>query len=84
MQYLTEQRIASLKQYLADCNSGMSYQAAWSAHKARMENEAHRINESWSLDLTNHGEKQFFFGIMCEPSEYKEIAATQWLELVNA
>lgn len=36
MKYLTDKRIASLKQYLADCNSGMDFHAAWKAHVERM------------------------------------------------
>lgn len=36
-QYMTYERIASLKQYLADCESGMNQHAAWQNHKARMQ-----------------------------------------------
>ncbi len=36
MPYLTKQRLASLKQYLADCKAGMDTVAAWKLHKARM------------------------------------------------
>jgi hypothetical protein len=34
--YLTAKRLASLKQYLADCKVGIDTVAAWKAHKARM------------------------------------------------
>ena len=34
--YLTIKRVQSLKQYLVDCESGVSYQSAWQDHKSRM------------------------------------------------
>jgi hypothetical protein len=36
MTYLTDKRIASHKQYLADVAAGMDTVAAWKLHKARM------------------------------------------------
>jgi hypothetical protein len=36
MAYLTNKRLASLKQYLDDCASGMDTVAAWKLHKQRM------------------------------------------------
>lgn len=36
MAYITEKRIASLKQYLDDVAAGMDTVAAWKLHKARM------------------------------------------------
>lgn len=36
MAYLTAQRIASQKQYLADVAAGMDTVAAWKLHQARM------------------------------------------------
>ena len=35
-QFLTAARIASHKQYLADCAAGIDTVTAWNAHKARM------------------------------------------------
>lgn len=34
--YLTQARIESLKQYLADCAAGMDFHTAWLAHQERM------------------------------------------------
>ena len=34
--YLTEKRLASLKQYLAECAAGIDTVIAWNAHKTRM------------------------------------------------
>ena len=36
MTYLTNKRLASLKQYLDDCSAGMDTVEAWKLHKARM------------------------------------------------
>lgn len=36
MTYLTDKRLASLKQYLDDVAAGMDTVAAWKLHKARM------------------------------------------------
>jgi hypothetical protein len=38
MKYITQKRLASLKQYLNDCKNGKDTVEAWNEHKARMEN----------------------------------------------
>lgn len=40
MTYATAERLASLKQYLDDCRSGIDTVAAWNGHKARMNKAA--------------------------------------------
>ncbi len=34
--YLTQKRLESLKQYLADCKAGMDTVKAWNLHKVRV------------------------------------------------
>jgi hypothetical protein len=72
--YLTAKRIASIKQYLADCANGMESPAAWNAHKARMQEPDSPVK---------HQDKQMLWAWSCEPCEYKSIAVKQWSILAD-
>jgi hypothetical protein len=72
--YLTAKRIASIKQYLADCESGIHTVTAWNAHKARMQESQSPFNPE---------DSSLLHAWACEPCSYQLIAKNQWRTLIE-
>lgn len=78
--YFSAKRVASLGQYLKDCESGMSYNAAWKAHKARMQ-EPDTITDDNSRGVFEEERKTMFLSMGEPPFSMQRTANEKWLEL---